>query len=401
MTSILVVSEKYWPYGGAELATHLILRLLRDEGFTITVAIGMKRIDRLDDVRYVYFPVLDAPSKVHLWSRLLYPPQSLKKLIEFSEVVYIPRISYPIIPLAKRYGKKVIVHLHNYQPINFESVNLYPYEANSEYNLIKDLKNSLMLEMLEYGDLKRALASSVLTPINMLCRFWLAEADAIVCVSRKQGSIISRKLPELASKIRVIYNPPPEVPLVEKKLSDPPSMLYMGGEMYTKGFHTFLRASMKLLHIEGDVKFMVTGNIGDKWKKLFDILNRRISNSYKVLGYVLRESLLRLHSESYALLFPSIGEEPLPYAVLESMLAGTIPITSRVGGVPEIVQGTYAERMLFKPGSVDELVDRMKTVLSLSHEELIDIGASLRESTLKKFNVSIIKNQLLNVFGLE
>jgi glycosyltransferase involved in cell wall biosynthesis len=373
---------------------------LHDEGFTITVATGMRKINRLKNVRYVYFPVLDAPSKVHLWSRLLYPPRSLRKLIECSEVVYIPRISYPIIPLAKRCDKKVIVHLHNYQPVNFESMILYPYEVNSEYNFTRDLKNSLMLEMLEYGDLKRALASSALTPINMLCRFWLTEADIIVCVSRRQSLIISRELPELASKIRVIYNPPPEVSLVEKKLSNIPSMLYTGGDMYTKGFHTFLRASMRLLHMRRSVKFIVAGGISDYYRKLFDILNRRISNSYKVLGYVPRESLLKLHSESYALLFPSICEEPLPYAVLESMLTGTIPIASRVGGVPEIVQGTYAERMLFTPGSMDELVDRMVAALSLSHEQLTDIGASLRESTLKRFDLSIIKSLLLDVFGV-
>jgi glycosyltransferase involved in cell wall biosynthesis len=399
MTSILVVSEKYWPYGGAELATHLILRLLHDEGFTITVATGMRNIDRVKDVRYVYFPVLDAPSKVHLWSRLLYPPQSLRKLIESSEVVYIPRISYPIISLAKRCGKKVIVHLHNYQPVNFESVILYPYEVNSEYNFTRDLKNSLMLEMLEHEDLRRALATSVFTPINRLCRYWLAEADAIVCVSRRQSSIILRELPELAGKIRVVYNPLPEVLPVEKELSYPPSMLYMGGDMYTKGFHIFLRAGMRLSHTKRNIVFNITGRIGDRLRQLFSILNR-VGNSYKVLGYVPRESLLKLYSKSYALLFPSIWEEPLPYAVLESMLAGTIPIASRVGGVPEIVQGTYAERMLFTPGSVDELADRMETVLSLSHEELTEIGASLRESILKKFDLSITKSRLLDVFGI-
>jgi glycosyltransferase involved in cell wall biosynthesis len=315
-------------------------------------------------------------------------------------VVYIPRISYPIIPLAKRYGKKVIVHLHNYQPVNFESVSLYPYEVNSEYNLTKDFKNSLMLEMLEHGDLKRALVSSALTPINLLCRFWLDEADVIICVSRRQSSIISRKLPELADKIRVIYNPPPEVPLVEKKFSNPPLMLYTGGDMYTKGVHIFLRASMRLLHMERGVKFIVAGKISNQWRKLFDILNRRIGNSYKVLGHMPREPLFKLYSESYALLFPSICEEPLPYSVLESMLAGTIPIASRVGGVPEIVQGTFAERMLFTPGSVDELVDRMEAVLSLSHEQITDIGASLRENILKRFDPCIIGKQLLDVFSV-
>jgi glycogen synthase len=29
------------------------------------------------------------------------------------------------------------------------------------------------------------------------------------------------------------------------------------------------------------------------------------------------------------------------------MLMGTLPVASRVGGIPEIIEGTYAERMMF------------------------------------------------------
>jgi glycosyltransferase involved in cell wall biosynthesis len=80
------------------------------------------------------------------------------------------------------------------------------------------------------------------------------------------------------------------------------------------------------------------------------------------------------------------------------MLAGTIPIASKLGGVPEIIRGTYAEKMMFTPGDVDELVDKMEEVMSLSREQLIDIGAGLRESALRKFDVNIIKGQMLDVF---
>ena len=45
-----------------------------------------------------------------------------------------------------------------------------------------------------------------------------------------------------------------------------------------------------------------------------------------------------IHFITYALLFTSIWEGPLPYVVMESMLARTLPISSKVGGVPEIVQ---------------------------------------------------------------
>jgi glycosyltransferase involved in cell wall biosynthesis len=70
------------------------------------------------------------------------------------------------------------------------------------------------------------------------------------------------------------------------------------------------------------------------------------------------DDMSKLYSISNALLFTSLLEEPLSYTVLESMLTGTIPIVSKVGGVPEIVQGTLAEKILFEPNNLNELVDK-------------------------------------------
>lgn len=51
MSSIFFNFHKYWPFGGAEFATHLILKMLRDEGFDITVFSGIRSIARLHDAR--------------------------------------------------------------------------------------------------------------------------------------------------------------------------------------------------------------------------------------------------------------------------------------------------------------------------------------------------------------
>jgi len=118
-----------------------------------------------------------------------------------------------------------------------------------------------------------------------------------------------------------------------------------------------------------------------------------------LLGNVRYEELFRLHSNVIALIFPSIWEEPLPYAVIESMLCGTIPIASRVGGIPEIVEGTYAENMLFKPGDASGLVEKIDELLLLSKEELIDIGTSLRQSTLRRFRIEDASESLFSIFA--
>ena len=107
---------------------------------------------------------------------------------------------------------------------------------------------------------------------------------------------------------------------------------------------------------------------------------------------------MSLHRHVWAMVFPSICEEPLPYSILESCLLGTVPIASRVGGVPEIVEGTYAEKLLFRASDVDDLIEKVKCVLTLSKEEFMDISIELKEKTRKRFNAEKTRDCLSRIF---
>jgi len=406
LKSILVISEKYWPYGGAELATHLILKVLASSnvGLKITVLTGSKSVEHVSNVKCIYSRMLDVSTKPYLWKNLILMSRVgwFRRLIEGADVVDLPRIAYPIIPSAKKYGKKVVVHLHNYQPLDFQSMLLYPQdERKFKRGVFNSMRYSVKLEMLEYEDPKRALASSIMSPSNILCKLWLLQADDVVCVSRKQAEIVAKEMPELASKVRVVYNPLPKIPFVRKKLPKRPSVniCYLGGDYYTKGFHTFLRASVNILKKYPSLKFLLTRDYKETNRLLFERLNEKFGRAYTVLGYLNYEEMLKLHSINQALLFPSISEEPLPYVVLEAMLCGTIPIASRVGGVPEIVEGSFAEKMLFEPYNVEECVDRIDSLLAMSKEQVMDVGFGLKESVLRKFDSEATKNKLMAVFS--
>lgn len=116
------------------------------------------------------------------------------------------------------------------------------------------------------------------------------------------------------------------------------------------------------------------------------------------MSRVPHEEYLKLHETAWNLLFPSISEEPLPYAVAESMLMGTIPIAAKVGGVPETVRGTFAEDYLFAPGNVDEFVDKVEMFLSQSRGNIMDVGMKLREHAFELFNKEEIENKIVNLF---
>lgn len=400
MSKILVVTERYWPNGGGGiLATHFIIKILSSFA-KLTVLTGSKEPIRHNNVGYVYEPSLNIKAKPLLWANIVKPRFSnwLDKFIEQNNTIYIPRLAYPIVPPVKKLEKKVVVHLHDYQPITNCSVVFSHYNVNNSFDLINDIRNNVRFELLENRSIHRALLSSLATPINRLSRIWLREADVIICVSRKQREIVGSVASELVDKLKVIHNPLPKIPFSEKKLGKP-TFMYIGGDSFVKGFNVFLRGSLEVLKLNHDVRFLLIGTFKESSRLLIEKLNRLFGEAYNLLGYLKHEEVLRLHSRSQALLFPSISEEALPYAVLESMLCGTIPIASRVGGVPEIVEGTFAEKMLFEPGNVDEFVDRVEVALSLSKDQLIDIGTGLRESVYRRFNNELIKQQLLKVFS--
>ena len=398
MTRIVVVSERYHPFGGAELATHLILKLLKSENCDIRVLTGQKNIDKIHGVKYLYVPYLAAHTKVQRWINevKLRSETWFKDLIAQNDIVYIPRTAYPIIPLAKKSGKKVIVHLHDYHPISYSSV-MFHDEKYDPY-IFHEMKKTLKFEIMKNKNNRKNLFSFSFAFLINLCKFWISKADEILCVSNRQLAIIQQAyLSDIEKKLRVIYNPLPKVPKIEKKLEDH-ILMYLGGDHYVKGFHTVLNASMRLLYGDHMFRILLLGSYENTSILLIDRLNDIVGGAYKMMGHIGYQEVLNYHSISHALIFTSLLEEPLPYVILESMLSGTIPIASRVGGVPEIVKGTFAEKMLFKPGDVDELVDRIQILLSLSNEQIIDLGLSLRETILHRFHLDAIKKKLINTF---
>ena len=309
-------------------------------------------------------------------------------------MVYVPRLCYPVISQAKDLGKGVIVHLHDYQPISYEADY---FDGNGPSWPFSDVFRTARAEVIEGNGATKAFAGSLLSPLNRLSRFWISQADTVICVSRRQAEIIAGALPELIPKLRVIYNLPPDIPYSARRTYDS-TVLYLGGDKWHKGFRTFLKATPPVA-ARYDVKFFMTGNYGSWAYSVIDELNESLNGKYLLVGNIHRDDLINAFRTARASIFSSVWEEPLPYAVMESMLAGVIPIASRVGGVPEMVQGTFAERLLYPRTQASALTERLGLVLSSSREQLDEIGHQLHEVAVNRFRVEDTRRQLSTAFA--
>jgi glycosyltransferase involved in cell wall biosynthesis len=221
--------------------------------------------------------------------------------------------------------------------------------------------------------------------------------DKGICVSRRQCEILVEHIPELKGRTTVIYNPPPPLPGIGKNLDEEPALLYVGGGSYIKGYHLALKT---LTRIAARLKcriYMIhvkeVGNAEGMVERISQTLNGRLIP----LNRMPHKEYLGLLRRAWGLLLPSIAEEPLPYAVVESMLLGTIPVASKVGGVPEIVEGTPAEEYMFTPGDAGEFLDRVEKLISQPRDAIMSIGMTLNEHGTKLFKREKIERKLLNI----
>jgi len=398
MPKVLVLTKLFWPDGGgAELATYLIVKNVLSKSFDVVVVSGTRRPkpDVLRTASYIQWSALESRYKPLEWLMLLTNTRYIRKLVEKADAVYIP--SHTLMPMAiiaklMKPSVKVVLHLHNYQALTYTSIVL----ADRKPDAITDI----IIEYREHGSLLRALLVGLGHHANFVNRHATRYADKIICVSQKQRKILLKHMPELRDKMAVIYNPPPSIPNVDKGVSKEPMLIYPGGESYVKGFHLVLEALAKVLKKHECKVYVIRGREASSRENLqLKGLCRRLDDRLMVLGRLPYEEYLKLHENAWGLLLPSMGEEPLPYALVESMLIGTIPIAARVGGVPEIARDSPAEGYLFMPGNVNELADKVEALLSLSREDIVDAAMKLREHALELFNEERIEYKITALFN--
>jgi len=360
VVKLLVITPIYYPeVGGGALATYLMINLLAKlEGLKITVLTGCKAPKRTKGVNYIYDPFLKTIDKN------LYPPQVLferyERIIRAHDIVYIS-YAFPLIPIAERLRKETIVHLHDYRPISPSGTLL----VRSRKSSLDPIKSSFIISIAERKGL-RSLAKNVFNVpyTTMLIRRWVCMADKILVVSRRHATLVSEYMPECKNKIKIQYNPLPHITNLRKNLDQIPSFLFVGGDSYIKGFHILIKAIKYIAKNYQKTRFILAGSLKKESIRLINLLNRAYGEKIYIIGKITHEQVVDLHKTSWALLFPSIVEEPLPYAVLESLVFGTVPIASMVGGVVEIVEGTRAENFLITPGRVEELSKKIETIMS-------------------------------------
>lgn len=156
-----------------------------------------------------------------------------------------------------------------------------------------------------------------------------------------------------------------------------------------KGFPYLLKAFKKVNESHPSSRLIIVGE-GDEKKKLKKLIKSLKINKYvRLEGLVSHSKMSELLHRSDIFCLPSIttkdgNQEGIPNAIKEAMATGLPVVTTRHGGIPELVSDKW-EGLLAPEKNVNALADKMKYLIE--HPSLrVQMGKRGREKVEKNFD---------------
>ena len=398
---VLFLSENFYPHGsGAELATYLYGRLMAKEDVNVKVLtnrfLGDSSFSEAGSLQIYRLPLFEEASamKYSAFKRLDVMCSSFfNKLLNWADVVYVPRFWFTAIASAKAHGKPVVVHMHDYISVCSLSSLFDETESNICANKRRacSAKCIYSFEKAHSRGTGETIASILLN--STLGRYLpklIMVADAVVCVSKRQKDLIVERMPSFRSKAHVIYNPFPEYSDLE---IDGDDFGYFGGPDVLKGFKVLFRALSLVNRGNPHPTRVHCTKFKTSNQKFLSEVDTKGFSLYKRLETSEMEQLYR---KLFSIIVPSIWNEPWPYVVVEALIRGRFVIASKIGGMPEQLEDCKGS-ILCEPGDSKMLAESIKHVQSLTRDEIVDFGCQNRASFLSRFDNDSSVRRFINL----
>ncbi len=166
-----------------------------------------------------------------------------------------------------------------------------------------------------------------------------------------------------------------------------PRAVYAGRLSVDKGTIDLLGAARRLPHVD----FVLMGEVSKEVRRAVEEAPTNVTAT----GHLARDEVLERFLESDLLVFPS-HREGSPNAVLEAMAAGLPVVSTRVGGLPELIddgRGGY----LVSPAAVEELTDAVSRLVA-DRECARRMGRHNCTICFEKFSFSVVFESLSTIY---
>ncbi len=167
--------------------------------------------------------------------------------------------------------------------------------------------------------------------------------------------------------------------------SGPLELAYVGRIVRAKGLFEAIEALAELLREGRRFRLRIAGDGPDRESLAAAVRAAGLEGRVRLVGSVFGARKHRLLLGSDVFVFPSYSEG-LPYALLEAMAAGCVPVATPVGAIPDVMaEGVHG---LFVPPKDSAALARALASLDDDRARLAHIGHAARRRILEHYTVT-------------
>ncbi|MDJ0842096.1 MAG: glycosyltransferase [Acidobacteriota bacterium] len=229
----------------------------------------------------------------------------------------------------------------------------------------------------------------------------MRHASFIACISHFATSQVLRILgSEALAKTHIVHCgvDPGQFAPVHRTASfedEPFTIVCTGRLTSTKGQALLIKACVRLAEENRRFRCVLIGS-GDEWEALKRLVAEHgLENSVVLTGALPQEGVRRELAKADLFVLPSFAEG-VPVVLMEAMSMEIPCITTRVGGIAELIDDGV-NGWLLHAGDLDALADNLKARMDAS-EELAEIGRKARVKIQEAFHIEKCTQGLAEIF---
>ena len=386
------MSPEYFPIsGGTGAYVYYLSRQLQKSGHNVHIVTRhkMNSTEIVDGVNITYIKCEGNPLTKY-WS---FARSTFKKLEELNKkfAFDIIHANLPLVPnfaIPKESANVLVSTVHSTWKGEAEAIK---HEGLRRLNTNEKF-------MLEFNSLLRSSEKKL-----------MKRSDALIAVSMYTKKELTEFYDIDEEKIHIIYNGVDvqkfkpnkdraglrrELELEEKQKI----ILFVGRLYQRKGLGTLFQSISKVVQNFKDAKFVISGEgFRQNKEKLLKLAEKlKIENSVLFVGYFPDEKLPDLYAASDIFVLPALYEN-FPFAILEAQATGLPVISTKVGGIPELVTNKK-NGLLVEPANSEQLTEEIMILLQ-NPEFAEELGKRARQLVEEKFACPLITNEVVDLYS--
>lgn len=355
---ILMVNKFFYIKGGSETYYFALKRLLEAKGHTV-IDFSMKDEKNFDSPYGEYFVEgvdynggMSKAQQLKAAKNIIYSSEAKKKLEKLIKEtkpdiahlhIFQHQLSPSILDVLKKYNIPTVYTAHDLKMLCLN------YVMMTHGELCEKCKGGHYINCLKQKCVKNSTLKSAINVVEGYLHKWRKSYDAIDVIMTPSRFYRNKFLDFGVAENRVFHLPnflDRDCPRVDEAEDKEQYFLYFGRLSHEKGILTLIKA------IEGTGNLLYIVGTGPCKEEIEEYLKVHDMKNVKLLGFKSGQDLVNVVGNAKAVILPSEWYENGPYSAIESLQLGRPIIGSRIGGIPELVDGNGK---VFQHGNIEEL----------------------------------------------